>query len=62
MSKIIALVQLVIGKVLGHKYTGFTVKTPFINFSFAPTAHTYYPIKHMCFHRSVYRTEIRRLA
>ncbi len=37
MSKIIAAFQIFFGKVLGHKYTGFTVKTPFINFSFAPT-------------------------
>lgn len=37
MSKIIAAIQKPIGKVSGHKYTGFTVKTPFINFSFAPS-------------------------
>ena len=37
MSKIIAALQIPIGKVFGHKYTGCTVKTPFINFSFAPT-------------------------
>ena len=36
MSKIITAIQKPIGKVSGHKYTGFTIKTPFINFSFAP--------------------------
>ena len=37
MSKIIAKLQSPIDKVSGHKYTGFTIKAPFINFSFAPT-------------------------
>lgn len=37
MSKIIARFQIVPDKVCGHKYTGLTVKTPFVNFSFAPT-------------------------
>lgn len=36
MTKIIALLQKAIGKATGHKYSGMTVKTPFINFSFAP--------------------------
>lgn len=36
MSKIIAGIQKVIGKVTGHRYTGFTIKAPFINLSFAP--------------------------
>ena len=62
MSKIIALVQLVIGKVLGHKYTGFTVKTPFASEVISVSTNPYYPIKRMRFHRGVYRTEIRQLA
>ena len=37
MSKIIVRIQLFLDKVFGHKYTGFTIKAPFINFSFAPT-------------------------
>lgn len=37
MSKIIAKLQSPINKVFDHKYTGFTIKAPFINFSFAPT-------------------------
>ena len=37
MSKIIALFQIVLDKVFGHKYTGFSIKTPFVNVSFAPT-------------------------
>lgn len=37
MSKIIAKSQFYIDKVSGHRYTGCTIKTPFINFSFAPT-------------------------
>lgn len=37
MSKIIDLLQKVIGKA-GHKYTGLTVKTPFMNFSFVPAS------------------------
>ena len=37
MSKIIAKYQCYLDKVSGHKYTGCTIKTPFINFSFAPT-------------------------
>ena len=40
MSKIIAKLQSPIDKVSGHKYTGFTIKAPFINFSFAPTIFT----------------------
>ena len=36
MSKIIVRIQLFLDKVFGHKYTGFTIKAPFINFSFAP--------------------------
>lgn len=40
MSKIIAVFQVPIDKVSGHKYTGFTLKTPFVNFSFAPTTFT----------------------
>lgn len=36
MTKIIAAIQRTIGKVFGHRYTGFTLKTPFIDFSFAP--------------------------
>ena len=37
MSKIIGLMRILLDKVLGHKYTGFSIKTPFINVSFAPT-------------------------
>ena len=62
MSKIIVRIQLFLDKVFGHKYTGFTIKAPFINFSFAPTAHTYYPINRMRFHRGVYSTEIMQLS
>ena len=40
MSKIIAKLQSPIDKVSGHIYTGFTIKSPFINFSFAPTIFT----------------------
>lgn len=40
MSKIIVGIQKVIGKVSGHRYTGFTVKAPFINLSFAPVLFT----------------------
>lgn len=40
MSKIIARFQNVPDKVFGHKYTGLTIKTPFVNFSFAPTHFT----------------------
>lgn len=40
MSKIIAKLQSPIDKVSGHKYTGFTIKAPFINFSFDPTIFT----------------------
>ncbi len=36
MSKIIAGVQKIIGKVSGHRYTGLTLKMPFVNLSFAP--------------------------
>ena len=36
MSKIINFTQTIIGKVTGHKYTGITIKMPFVNFSFAP--------------------------
>lgn len=36
MSKIIEGIQKVTGKVSGHRYTGFTIKVPFINLSFAP--------------------------
>ena len=38
MSKIIKVVQTVLGKVFAHKYTGFVIKTPFVNISFAPTS------------------------
>ena len=37
MSKIIAILQKGLDKATGHKYTGLTLKTPFINFSFAPS-------------------------
>lgn len=37
MSKIIVRIQLFLGKMFSHKYTGFTIKASFINFSFAPT-------------------------
>ena len=37
MSKIIVRIQLFLDTVFGHKYTGFTIQAPFINFSFAPT-------------------------
>ena len=37
MSKIISKSQKALDKVCDHKYTGLTLKTPFINFSFAPT-------------------------
>ena len=40
MSKIITRFQIVPDKVFGHKYTGLTIKTPFVNFSFAPTLFT----------------------
>ncbi len=40
MSKIIAKLQCPIDKVFGHKYTGFSIKAPFISFSFAPTIFT----------------------
>ena len=40
MSKIIALFQIVLDKVFGHKNTGFSIKTPFVNVSFAPTIFT----------------------
>lgn len=44
MSKIILSVNKLLVKVTGHKYTGFTVKTPFINLSFAPAQiHTILP-------------------
>ena len=36
MSKIITYANKLLVKVTGHRYTGFTVKTPFINLSFAP--------------------------
>lgn len=36
MSKIINFAQTIIGKVTGHKYTGITIKMPFVNLSFAP--------------------------
>ena len=36
MSKIIMYANQLLVKVTGHKYTGLTVKTPFINLSFAP--------------------------
>lgn len=36
MSKIIMYANKLLVKVTGHRYTGFTVKTPFINLSFAP--------------------------
>lgn len=36
MSKIFMYVNKLLVKVAGHKYTGFTVKTPFVNLSFAP--------------------------
>lgn len=36
MSKIINSIQAILDKVIAHKYTGFTIKLPFINFSFAP--------------------------
>ena len=40
MSKIIALLQIIIDKVFGHKYTGLSIEMPFVNFSFAPTIFT----------------------
>lgn len=40
MSKIIAGIQKVTGKVFSHRYTGFTIKAPFINLSFAPVLFT----------------------
>ena len=40
MSKIIVGIQKVIGKVSGHHYTGFTIKAPFVNLSFAPVLFT----------------------
>lgn len=36
MSKIFVYANKMLVKVTGHKYTEFTVKTPFINLSFAP--------------------------
>ena len=36
MTKIFMYVNKLLVKVTGHRYTGFTVKTPFINLSFAP--------------------------
>lgn len=43
MTKFIKLVQLVLGKAIGHRYAGFIMKTPFIDFSFAPMS-CYSPI------------------
>lgn len=37
MSKIIKAFQNILGKVTAHKYAGITIKTPFVNFSFAPS-------------------------
>lgn len=42
MSKIIMYANKLLAKVTGHRYTGFTVKMPFINLSFAPAP------KHRC--------------
>ena len=36
MSKIFMYANKLLVKGTGHRYTGFTVKTPFINLSFAP--------------------------
>lgn len=36
MQKIVSTVQKVLGKTIAHRYTGFTIRVPFINFSFAP--------------------------
>lgn len=44
MSKVINSAQPIIGNITGHKYTGLTVKLPFINLSFAPV-HTISPTK-----------------
>ena len=36
MHKFVNLIQHFIIRITGHKYSGITLKTPFINLSFAP--------------------------
>ena len=44
MSKVINFAQPIIGNITGHKYTGLTVKLPFINLSFAPAQKNRYRV------------------
>jgi len=47
MSKIFMYVNKLLVKATGHRYTGFTVKMPFINLSFAPAQR--YSSQRSCF-------------